>query len=75
MEWRIELVAVPVSDVDRATASYTDAAGFTADHHPRVGDAIRGVDVGEVKELPWGSFTFSDPDGDGGAVQQLPARD
>ncbi len=36
----------------------------------------RGVEVGEVKEFPWGSFVwFSDPDGNGWAVQQLPARD
>jgi hypothetical protein len=36
----------------------------------------RGVEVGEVQEFPWGSFVFfSDPDGNGWAVQQLPARD
>jgi predicted enzyme related to lactoylglutathione lyase len=37
--------------------------------------AGRGVAVSEVKEFPWGSFVwFSDPDGNGWAVQQLPAR-
>jgi hypothetical protein len=39
--------------------------------------AGRGVDVSEVQEFPWGSFVFfffSDPDGNGWAVQQLPAR-
>jgi predicted enzyme related to lactoylglutathione lyase len=37
--------------------------------------AERGVEVGEVQEFPWGSFVFfSDPDGNGWAVQQLPAR-
>ena len=36
----------------------------------------RGVEVGEVQVLPWGSFVFfSDPDGNGWAVQQVPARD
>jgi predicted enzyme related to lactoylglutathione lyase len=36
----------------------------------------RGVDVSEVQEFPWGSFVFfSDPDGNGWAVQQLPPRD
>jgi predicted enzyme related to lactoylglutathione lyase len=37
--------------------------------------AARGVEVSEVQEFPWGSFVFfSDPDGNGWAVQQLPAR-
>jgi hypothetical protein len=36
----------------------------------------RGVEVSEVQEFDWGSFVFfSDPDGNGWAVQQLPARD
>jgi predicted enzyme related to lactoylglutathione lyase len=35
--------------------------------------AGRGVDVGDVQHFPWGSFVFfSDPDGNGWAVQQLP---
>ena len=38
--------------------------------------AGRGVDVSDVQEFPWGSFVFfSDPDGNGWAVQQLPVRD
>ncbi|MGZ4193667.1 MAG: glyoxalase superfamily protein [Solirubrobacteraceae bacterium] len=32
MEMRLELVAVPVSDVDRAKAFYTEQLGFNADH-------------------------------------------
>jgi catechol 2,3-dioxygenase-like lactoylglutathione lyase family enzyme len=36
----------------------------------------RGVEVSEVQEFDWGSFVFfSDPDGNGWALQQLPARD
>jgi uncharacterized glyoxalase superfamily protein PhnB len=36
----------------------------------------RGVEAGEVQDFPWGRFVFfSDPDGNGWAVQQLPARD
>ena len=36
----------------------------------------RGVEVSEVQEYPWGSFVFfSDPDGNGWAVQQLPRGD
>jgi predicted enzyme related to lactoylglutathione lyase len=122
MDWKLELVAVPVSDVDRAKAFYTEKAGFAADHDHSVGDEIRfvqltppgsacsialgtglintppgsvqglqlvvsdihaaraelverGVEVSEVQEFDWGSFVFfSDPDGNGWAVQQLPAR-
>ena len=123
MDWRLELVQVPVSDVDRAKAFYTEKAGFNADHDHTVSDEIRfvqltppgsdcsialgtglsgmepgsvqglqlvvpdieaaraelverGVDVSEVQVFDWGSFVFfSDPDGNGWAVQQIPARD
>ncbi len=123
VDWKLELVAVPVSDVDRAKAFYTEKAGFNADHDHRVSDEIRfvqltplgsacsialgtglvasrpgsvqglqlvvsdvnaareelaerGVEVSEVQEFDWGSFVFfSDPDGNGWAVQQLPARE
>jgi len=123
VDWRLELVQVPVSDVDRAKAFYTEKVGFTADHDHRVSDQIRfvqltppgsacsiamgtglasmppgsqqglqlvvpdihaaraelverGVEVSEVQEFPWGSFVFfSDPDGNGWAVQQVPPRD
>ena len=123
MDFKLELVAVPVSDVDRAKAFYTDQAGFVADHDHAVSDKIRfvqltppgsacsialgkgvsdsppgslqglqlvvadieaaraellerGVDVSEVQDFPWGRFVFfSDPDGNGWAVQQIPPRD
>jgi catechol 2,3-dioxygenase-like lactoylglutathione lyase family enzyme len=123
MDWKLELVAVPVSDVDRAKAFYTDKTGFNADHDHTVSDELRfvqltppgsacsialgkgivdtepgsvqglqmvvsdihaaraellerGVEVGEVQDFPWGSFLFfSDPDGNGWSVQQLPPRD
>src|SRR5829696_5161270 len=122
MDWKIELVAIPVSDVDRAKAFYTEKAGFNADHDHRVSDEMRfvqltppgsacsiaigsgivdtapgsaqglqmvvsdinaaraelmgrGIEVGDVQEFPWGSFVFfSDPDGNGWSVQQLPDR-
>jgi predicted enzyme related to lactoylglutathione lyase len=123
MDWKLELISVPVSDVDRAKAFYTEQVGFNADHDHTVSDDIRfvqltppgsscsialgkglttatpgsvqglqvvvadvhaaraelagrGVDVTELQEFPWGSFVFfSDPDGNGWAVQQLPPRD
>jgi catechol 2,3-dioxygenase-like lactoylglutathione lyase family enzyme len=121
MDYKLELVSVPVSDVDAAKAFYTEQVGFDADHDHRVSDEIRfvqltppgsacsiaigtgltsavpgslqglqlvvadagaahaelsgrGVDVSDVQELPWGSFVFfSDPDGNGWAIQQPPA--
>jgi catechol 2,3-dioxygenase-like lactoylglutathione lyase family enzyme len=43
VDFRLELVLVPVSDVDRAKAFYTEKAGFNADHDHRVSDEIRFV--------------------------------
>jgi catechol 2,3-dioxygenase-like lactoylglutathione lyase family enzyme len=122
MDYRLELVQVPVSDVDRAKAFYTDQAGFNLDHDHQVTDELRfvqltppgsptsisigsgltemapgsvqglqlvvsdiqtahdelagrGVEVSDVQDFPWGSFVFfSDPDGNGWAVQAVPAR-
>ena len=45
MDWKLELVAVPVSDVDRAKAFYTDQAGFNADHDHTVSDEMRFVQL------------------------------
>jgi predicted enzyme related to lactoylglutathione lyase len=45
VDWRLELVQVPVSDVDRAKAFYTEQAGFNADHDHRVSDEIRFVQL------------------------------
>jgi catechol 2,3-dioxygenase-like lactoylglutathione lyase family enzyme len=45
MDWKLELVAIPVSDVDRAKAFYTEKAGFIADHDHEVGDDIRFVQL------------------------------
>ena len=45
MEWKLELVAIPVSDVDRAKAFYTEKAGFNADHDHVVSDEIRFVQL------------------------------
>jgi predicted enzyme related to lactoylglutathione lyase len=45
MDWRLELVQVPVSDVDRAKAFYSEKAGFNADHDHRVSGEIRFVQL------------------------------
>jgi predicted enzyme related to lactoylglutathione lyase len=119
VEMRLELITVPVSDVDRAKAFYVDQVGFNADHDHTVSDELRfvqltppgsacsialgrgltevapgsvqglqvvvedieaaraalveaGVDVSDVQDFPWGRFVFfSDPDGNGWAVQQI----
>jgi catechol 2,3-dioxygenase-like lactoylglutathione lyase family enzyme len=122
MDWKLELVQVPVSDVDRAKAFYVDQVGFNPDHDHQVTDDLRfvqltppgsacsiaigtglsemapgsiqglqivvgdadaahaelkarGVAVSDVQDLPWGRFVFfSDPDGNGWALQQLVAQ-
>ena len=119
MDWKLELIAVPVSDVDRAIAFYTDKVGFNLDHDHKVSDELRfvqltpkgsacsialgtgitkvepgsvqglqmvvndadaahaelvgrGVEASDVQEFPWGRFVFfSDPDGNGWAVQEI----
>ncbi len=45
MDWKLELVAIPVSDIDRAKAFYVDQAGFVADHDHTVSDEIRFVQI------------------------------
>jgi catechol 2,3-dioxygenase-like lactoylglutathione lyase family enzyme len=119
MDFRLELVQVPVTDVDRAKTFYTEKAGFNADHDHHVTPELRfvqltppgsacsialgaglstmapgsvqglqmvvtdiqaahdelagrGVEVSDVQDFPWGRFVFfSDPDGNGWAVQQI----
>jgi catechol 2,3-dioxygenase-like lactoylglutathione lyase family enzyme len=121
MDMKLELVAVPVTDVDRAKAFYVDQVGFNADHDHKVSDSLRfvqltppgsgcsivigtgitdmtpgsqkglqlvvddveairdalrgrGVETTDVDDMPWGRFIFfSDPDGNGWAIQQIPA--
>ena len=45
MDWKLELVAIPVSDVDRAKAFYVEQVGFNADHDHRVTDTLRFVQL------------------------------
>ncbi len=126
MDWKLELVPIPVSDVARATAFYAEKVGVdvdldvNADNDHRVSDEMRvvqltppgsacsiafgtgivdtlpgsvqalhlvvsdinaaraelverGVEVGEVQDLGGVLYaSFSDPDGNGWALQQLP---
>ncbi len=45
MDWKIELVAIPVTDVDRAKAFYVDQVGFNADHDVLVREGLRFVQL------------------------------
>jgi len=45
MDWKLELVTIPVSDVDRAKAFYVERAGFVADHDHVVQEGLRFVQL------------------------------
>jgi catechol 2,3-dioxygenase-like lactoylglutathione lyase family enzyme len=45
MDFKLELVALPVSDVDKAKAFYVDQVGFVADHDQKVSDTLRFVQL------------------------------
>lgn len=69
MKWTLEVVVVPVSDVDRAKAFYSDKVGFHVDHDVKIGEGKRIVQLtppgsgcsivigeGVVAEMPAGSL-------------------
>jgi catechol 2,3-dioxygenase-like lactoylglutathione lyase family enzyme len=45
MDWKLELVAIPVSDPDRAKAFYVDQVGFNADYDHTVSDDLRFIQL------------------------------
>jgi catechol 2,3-dioxygenase-like lactoylglutathione lyase family enzyme len=45
MDWKLELVVVPVADVDRALGFYRDQVGFAVDHDTPVSDTLRVVQL------------------------------
>jgi catechol 2,3-dioxygenase-like lactoylglutathione lyase family enzyme len=45
VDWKLELITVPVSDVDRAKAFYVERVGFNADHDHRVHEGLRFVQL------------------------------
>ena len=45
MEWKLELVVIPVTDVDRAKHFYSEQVGFVVDHDTRIGDEVRVVQL------------------------------
>src|SRR5436190_14115463 len=70
-EMRLELIQVPVSDVDRAKSFYVEKVGFNADHDHQVSDEIRFVQLtppGSACSIAFGKgITTGDP----GSVQGL----
>ncbi|MEU3464759.1 VOC family protein [Streptomyces sp. NPDC006733] len=62
MEFKLELVPIPVSDVDRAKTFYADGLGFTVDHDMQVGDGMRIIQltpVGSACSIMIGSGVLS----------------
>ncbi len=45
MDWKLELVVVPVTDVDRAKRFYSEQVGFVVDHDTRISDEVRVVQL------------------------------
>jgi catechol 2,3-dioxygenase-like lactoylglutathione lyase family enzyme len=45
MDMKLELIAVPVSDVDRAKAFYSEQAGFNLDHDHTLSEDVRFVQL------------------------------
>jgi len=63
MDWKLELVNIPVSDVDRAKEFYADKVGFHVDHDHRVNDQIRFVQLtppGSACSIAFGTGLGSD---------------
>ncbi len=72
MDWKLELVAIPVSDVDRAKAFYTEKAGFRADHDFTVSDEIRFVQLtppGSACSIALGRGLVDTPPGSAAGLQ------
>ena len=45
MDWKLELVVIPVADVDRAKRFYEEQMGFVVDHDTQISDAVRVVQL------------------------------
>ena len=72
MDFKLELIPVPVSDVDRAKAFYTEKAGFNADHDHRVSDEIRFVQLtppGSACSISIGEGLVKTPPGSAQGIQ------
>jgi catechol 2,3-dioxygenase-like lactoylglutathione lyase family enzyme len=76
MDWKIELVAVPVTDVDRAKAFYVDQVGFHPDHDHQVSETLRFVQLtppGSACSIVMGTGITEMPPGSQRGVQMVVA--
>jgi catechol 2,3-dioxygenase-like lactoylglutathione lyase family enzyme len=76
MDWKIELVAIPVADVDRAKAFYVDQVGFHADHDHQVSEGLRFVQLtppGSACSIVMGTGITEMPPGSQKGVQVVVA--
>ena len=72
MDWKLELVFVPVSDVDRAKDFYVNKVGFNADFDERPSDSIRFVQLtprGSACSICIGEGLSDAPPGTGSNLQ------
>jgi catechol 2,3-dioxygenase-like lactoylglutathione lyase family enzyme len=72
MDYKLELVGVPVSDVDRAKAFYVEQVGFNADHDHAVSDDLRFVQLtppGSACSIAIGTGVVDKPPGSVGGLQ------
>lgn len=66
MDYKIELIVLPVSDVDRAKEFYADRVGFVVDHDQRVSDQLRFVQLtppGSACSIAFGEGLVDTPPG------------
>ena len=74
MDFKLELVLIPVSDVDRAKAFYTEKAGFNADHDHTVSDDLRFVQLtppGSACSIALGTGITDMPPGSAQGMQMV----
>jgi predicted enzyme related to lactoylglutathione lyase len=74
MDFKIELIGIPVSDVDRAKAFYTEQAGFNADHDHTVSEEIRFVQLtppGSACSIAIGKGVIDTPPGSVQGMQMV----
>jgi predicted enzyme related to lactoylglutathione lyase len=71
MDWKLELIAIPVSDVDRAKRFYTEQVGFNADHDHKVSDEVRFVQLTPPGSACSIAFGLGVTDAEPGSVQGM----
>lgn len=76
MDWKLELVGIPVSDVDRAKTFYTEKVGFHEDHDHRVSEGLRFVQLtppGSACSIAIGEGVIDAPPGSVRGMQMVVA--